>query len=204
SKVTQLDNTQRLGTIAQLQLLGIGTASWAGLAELHATGQRELFNRRVVELSRLVALLGVAGLLPIAAFNRHFYALWGVDSPYGGDVVIIVSALNALLIALMSFWGWCFSGTGKMALLVPNAVIGVVINLTASIACAHRFGIVGPLLGTTISFLGFQMWYLLNLLRRTFGIRLTALASAVLTPVAWGIPYAGALWWLSQTHPPTG
>src|SRR5262249_9768734 len=116
----------------------------------------------------------------------------------------IVSALNALLIALMSFWGWCFSGTGKMALLVPNAVIGVIINLTASIAFAHRFGIVGPLLGTTISFLGFQIWYLLHLLRRTFGLRLTALASAVLTPIAWGIPYAGALWWLSQTHPPTG
>src|SRR5262249_45498334 len=47
--VVPLYVTQRLTVLVQSQLQGIGTASWVGLAALHAQGQLQVFNRRLVE-----------------------------------------------------------------------------------------------------------------------------------------------------------
>ena len=48
--VTTLYFTQRLAVVAQSLLQGVGGATWAALAELHARGEHETFNRRLVEL----------------------------------------------------------------------------------------------------------------------------------------------------------
>ena len=120
--------TARLPSLAQVQLQAIGAASWAGLAELHAQRAYDTFNRRLVELTTLVAVLGIAGLGPIAAYGRPFFLLWmrGKTVTFGGEAVVIIASVNAFLLGLFSLWGWCFAGTGQVRRLVVPAVVATV------------------------------------------------------------------------------
>jgi O-antigen/teichoic acid export membrane protein len=200
--------TQRLAVLFQAQLQGLGGACWAGLAELHAQRPREVFNRRLVELTRMVAVLGVAGLGPIVAYNHPFFDLWMGPrmghGGYGGDPVIALAAVNAWLLAVVSLWGWCFTGTGQIRRLVLPTVLGALVNLAASVALTWRLGLVGPLLGTTVAFLAVNLWWTPVLMRRTFGTPPGPLARALAGPLAGGLPYGAGLWWLARLHPPAG
>jgi O-antigen/teichoic acid export membrane protein len=204
SMATRLIVTTRLASLAQSQLQAVGGASWAALAELHARGDRETFNRRLVELTGLVTVLGVAGLGPVVAYNRHFMALWLGPEANGGDLLIAVAAFNALVIALNSLWYWCFSGTGQVRRMVPLAVASGLLNLAASIVFTSRFGLVGPLLGTTLAFTTLNLWLLPRYLRQTFGTSPMLLAKAVIVPLAWGMPFVAGLWLISGSHRPWG
>jgi O-antigen/teichoic acid export membrane protein len=211
--VASLVITQRLATLALSVLQAVGSASWAALAELNAQGDRETFRRRLVELTSVVVILGIAGLGPIVAYNHHFVNLWmrPRNGPpgkllveYGGDPIILVAALNALLQGLLSLWGWCFGGTGQQRRLVVPLAFSAVINLTASILLTRWLGMIGPLLGTTVAFLAVNLWCLPLLLRRVFGVALTKLAQALAVPLAWGLPYTALLWWWAHAHKPWG
>ncbi len=56
--VTPFVLTQRLTSLAQRELQTIGNASWAALAELSAQGRKDVFSRRLLELTRVVAVSG--------------------------------------------------------------------------------------------------------------------------------------------------
>jgi O-antigen/teichoic acid export membrane protein len=198
--------TARLPSLAQAQLQSIGAASWAGLAELHAQRAHDIFNRRLAELTTLVAVLGIAALGPIAAYGRPFVLLWmrGKSVDFGGDAVVIIASVNAFLLGLFSLWGWCFVGTGQVRRLVVPAIISTVINLAASLFLTRRLGLVGPVLGTLVANVAISLWWLPILLRVVFGVSLRDLFGAVAWPLVWGVPYAGALWLVAHTHEPRG
>lgn len=204
SHVTQLFLTQRLAALAGGQLLGVGNASWAALAELHAMGRKGTFNARLLDLTRVVAGLAVAALMPIAAFNRHFVALWVGADNFGGWAVTLLACANGYLLAVFSLWGWCFGGTGLMPVVTPIALIGAAINVTVSIVATRLAGLPGPLIGTFTSLLLTSTWMLPLRLAQHFGTPPGALLRAMLIPLAWGLP-AGALlvWWTSR-HTPAG
>jgi len=204
-QVTTLFFTQRLASLMQTLLGGVGSSIWAPLADLHARGEHEAFNRRLIELSRLVGFLSVTALAPIVVYNRHFVRLlMGPSFQYGGDTVIILAALNAFLLAQFALWGWCFSGTGQIRKVVATSVVSALVNVIASIVMTHWLGLVGPLLGTTISCLTVNLWSLPILLQRVFGIPIRALAAAVGIPFISGLLFALALGWLIRDHGPQG
>jgi O-antigen/teichoic acid export membrane protein len=195
--------TVRLAGLAQTQLQAMGVATWAGLAELYARGDHSTFNRRLVELTKVVGFVGLAVLAPIAAYNHHFFNLWVGQKlvDYGGNTVTVAAALNALLLGLFSFWGWCFTGTGQVRALLAPTLTASAINLAASLLLTHQRGLVGPVLGTLIANLTISIWWLPILLSRRFGISLRSLIGAVVSPAAWGFLYAIGLWWLARSHP---
>jgi O-antigen/teichoic acid export membrane protein len=202
--VASLYTTVRLAGLAQGQLQAIGVASWAGLAELHAQGSRDIFNRRLIELTTLVAVLGLAALGPIAAYSRHFINLWVGPRLFGGELVVVVAVINAFLLGLLNLWGWCFSGTGQVRRVVAPSVVATVINLAASLFLTWRLGLVGPVLGTLVANLTISIWWLPLLMRRVFGIAPSTLIWAVVWPLVWGVPYALGLWWIAHVHQPWG
>jgi O-antigen/teichoic acid export membrane protein len=204
STVVPLFLTQKLIVMAQGQMQSVGNASWAAFAELHFQGRRELFNQRLIELTRVVAVFGSAVLTPIAVYNRYFIGLWVGPEHYGGDWVGIVSSMNALLLSLFSLWGWCFSGTGRLPLLLPAFLIQTVINVGLSLHLARTLGLIGPLLGTFLGFVAVSLWYLPKLLRQEFGTPLTQLFKAVVSPLMLAVPYSVALWWIASVYPPVG
>ncbi len=90
ARVTSLVTTQRLIQAGQGVLQSVGSASWAALAELHAQNRAEIFNKRLIEMSRLTAILGAAGLAPAVAFNRALLRVWmGADFTFGGGLVAV-------------------------------------------------------------------------------------------------------------------
>ena len=168
--VVPLIVTLRLVTLAQGQVQAIGNASWAALANLHARGEKALFGERLVELTRLTCLLGVAALGPIVVFNPVFISLWVGPALYGGHLLTAVGALVALMQAVFALWVWCFTSTGSVRQLVPMYLTATAINVAASFGCTVLFGPVGPVLGTLASFLTVNAWCLPSHLRATFGV----------------------------------
>jgi O-antigen/teichoic acid export membrane protein len=196
--------TQRLAVLAQSQIQGIGNATWAALADLHAKGETEKFNARLIELTRLVAVMGVTFMVSIAAYNHHFIKLWVGEDRYGGDTLTLLATCNGLLQGLLSLWGWCFSGTGNQPRLVRVTTLAAGINFLASIICTRFFGIIGPLLGTFIAFTTVSLWQLPLLMGEVFGTSVKQLFWAVVQPLALGIPYGIAVWWFAKSHTPWG
>ncbi len=200
--VNVLVQTQRLATMGQSMLQAMGNASWAALAELHAKGDIDTFNRRVIEMTRMVAVLAAIGLVPVIAFNHAFVRIWLPGLEYGGDAVIVLAAINAVLLAEQSLWAWCFSATGKIGRVMPTAIAGAVVNVTVSILMTHYLGLIGPLVGSTVALMTVGLWALPWLLRRTFATPLAALARAVAVPFAVGSLAALALRVLTLNHEP--
>ncbi len=191
--------TQRLASIAQAQLQGIGTASWAGMAEIHARGDLELFNKRALEMTRLVAIASAALLIPLAVFNRAFIGLWVGSDLYGGGLVSTSAVLVAAGQSIVSLWGWLFHASGQLSKVAPVVAATAAVNVVASVVCTLMFGLAGPLLGTLASYALVSTWCFPSLLRATFGISIGRLASAVVWPAVVGLPVsAGAMWLESQ------
>jgi O-antigen/teichoic acid export membrane protein len=196
--------TLKLTTLAQSQLQGIGNACWAALAELHAQDRRDQFNRRLTELTGLVSLLGIAGLGPVVAYSRHFVNMFFKPGDYLGDRLVLMSALNAFLLGLISLWFWCFSGTGRVRKMLPMTLLSTAINVGASIGCTFTFGAIGPLLGTTLGYFSTSLWYIPLMLRREFGTPTGPLFLSAARPLALGLPYAVALYCFASSHDPWG
>lgn len=189
--------TQRLASVAQMQLQNIGTSSWAAMAEIYARGETALFNGRVIELTRLVAIASMTILIPVAAFNRTFIALWVGTDLHGGTAVTLAAALVAFGQAIVSLWGWVFHAAGRLPLVAPVSTATVAVNLVASIIFVRNYGIVGPLLGTLLSFALVSSWAFPLLMRRTFDVSITRLASALAWPLMLGLPVMGVSGWVS-------
>ena len=204
SQVTVLFVTQRLAVLLQMLLNSVGAAVWAGLADLHGRGEHELFQRRLLDITKMLSLLGVATLGPIVAGNARFVSLWIGPSEYGGMAVTLVAAVNAYLFPLFVLWSWCFSGTGQSPLVVRMSVLSAAVNLTASVALTGVLKLmVGPLLGTLIAFLTVLMRLYPRLLRTHFGVSEWQLSQAVLKPLVIGLPVSAVGWLLIQTFPPS-
>lgn len=203
-RVTSLFYTQRLVVLGQLVLQGIGNATWAALADLHAKGEVALFNRRLIELSRLVSMLAAVGLGPVIAYNHAFFRLWAnVGEVYEGDFVVVVASVNVFLVSLQSLWCWCFTATGQVRRIVPLTIAGAVLNLSASIILVNYVGVVGPLLGTSLGLGLVGLWVLPLQLKWTFGTSPLSMVKAVLPSFIWALASASMLWWLTRFHQPT-
>lgn len=192
--------TQRLGALAASQLQGVGAASWAALAELHAQGELETFNLRLVELTRLVTLLAAAVLVPIVAYNSYFITRWVGASRFGGNSLTIIAAFNAVLLAVFSLWSWCIVSTGHIREILPAMMLQTVVNVVASVVLTIKLGMVGPVCGTFIAFVGVSTWYFPTILARLFNTNPFELLAAFLKPLFIGVLYGLLVWTFAANH----
>jgi len=196
--------TQRTCVLAQSQLLGIGSAGWAGLVELVHKGQIATFHRRLIELTGLVTVLGIAVMVPLAGFNRDFISLWVGPTCFGGEWITGLAAINGILLSIFSLWGLVISGAGHVARVVPGTVASAVVNIVVSVLATILLGPPGPLLGTLTALATINSWFFPMLLKRLFHVPLRPLFMAILSPALIGIPYAFGVRWFAHTHPAPG
>lgn len=196
--------TQQLAGVAQGQLRGLGSATWAGLAELVARGDARTFRSRVLELTGTVSGLGLAVLTPVAVCNRFFVELWVGEDQYAGAAVTGLACLNAWLWAIFALWGWALLGTGHIRRWVPYAVLSTLLNVVVSLIGTRMLGLVGPLIGTATGLLLVSSWALPRVLAGVFGIPARTLWQMALAPMRWGIPFMAALWLVARLAPPRG
>ena len=186
---TTLSLTQRLTSLGQLVLGSISNAVWPSLAEMNARGEREPFNVRIVEVTRLVGVMGVAGLAPIIAFNSLFLASWVGAANDGGRAIVVVASAIALLQSVTGIYGVALVSTGHVGRLATPSIISGVLNLALSLLLTYWLGIIGPILGTLLACISVQLWYYPLQLRRAFGTSPGKLARALALPIACGIPF---------------
>ena len=195
--------TQQLALLAQGQLRGLSNATWAGLAELSALGDNIKLQARLVELTGMVSGLGLAILMPIAAYNRVFVHLWVGANSYAGDAITGLACLNAWLWAIFALWGWVILGAGHIRQWVPFAIFSTLVNIVISLIGTTMLGLIGPLLGTTAGLLLVTSWALPRTLHQIGGILPRALWRAALRPLLWSLPYGLSLWLAAKFVPPT-
>ena len=203
--VTPFFLTQRLIQVAGGQVAAIGSATWAGLADIYHSNDVELLRRRVLELSRLVIAIGGAALIAVVAYNGYFVRLWVGEASYAGDRLTILAGAVVILAGLFSLWGWVFRGAGIIQPLLPLSIATAVVNVGVSIGTTAGLGwIEGPLVGTFAAQVLVSAWAYPLLMRRHFGFSIRQLAGGLATPLASVLAMGIVAWILGRWYPPSG
>jgi len=178
---------QRVVFIVQNQILMMGQAAWASLGALYYS-DISLFRLRLLEVTKLLAVTGVAVLVPICILNQSFIRLW-VGNTYLMDTnaLTFLATANAYMFGIFSFWAHMFSVLGKPRELTGMNWVQALVNFGASLIFINFLGGIGPLTGTLISFLTVPLIVYPSLLKKHFGLSTQSVLRTVLLPASFGV-----------------
>ena len=107
--VTKVFLSQRVVQLMQQQIVSLGQSLYASLGSVYYEEDRgkEKFAERLLEVSKMISIVAVAGLVPICVLNEAFIELWvGREFlPTNAQEIVYVSALNAFFMGMFSFLG---------------------------------------------------------------------------------------------------
>lgn len=192
--VTTFSITQRLVTTVGGFVTSLTNATWAGLAEVLASGDRALFEERVLELIRSVLGLGVTILGTLAAYNVHFVRLWVGRDFYGGNVLTLLTAIQMLMLGYFTLFTWTIDLQGDTRYRVPVTSFGAVLNLILSFILGRRYGMYGVTLATLIGYSLTEVWFCPYLFCRHYHVSLRAVTTATVTSLCLGLPWLIFVW----------
>lgn len=187
--VTKVFLGQRVVLIMQGQIQSLGQASYASLGSIYYSDS-SAFRARVMEVTKLLSVVGVSLLVPVCILNRPFIALWvGAGYQMESNALTYLASSNAFLFGLFSFWSFIFTVLGK-----PSAITKMIwwqagVNLVASILCTIYLGGPGPMAGTLISFLLVPLWQYPKLLKEHFELPEPQLFSTIFKPLMLGLTF---------------
>jgi O-antigen/teichoic acid export membrane protein len=186
--------TQRVILLAASQVNALGSATWAPLAELLASGDVKTFESRLAQLARLIVGCGVVLVGTVAAYNARFVRLWVGEPMYGGDLLAALTASAAVTFGFVCLFTWVIDmqGDTRRRLLVSS--IGAILNLVLSIALVKQIGLAGVALGTLLAYLLTDAWYAPTLVCRRYGVRGGVILRSVSRAVLAGLPWAAWAW----------
>jgi O-antigen/teichoic acid export membrane protein len=187
--------TQRLMTVLGGFVSSFSEVSWAGLAELRAAGQSELFERRVLEVIRIFLGAGLCLLATLAAFNQHFVRLWVGLPYYGGDALTVLTALQTAVVAYFMFFGWTIDMSGDTRLRVVVTLPGAILNVVLSALLGKSLGLYGVTLATVIAYLVGEAWYSPYLFCTRYGVSGRVVVRETVRSIALAAPWGAAVWW---------
>jgi O-antigen/teichoic acid export membrane protein len=189
SAVTRFQSTLRLCDAISPHLLGVGNATWPGMADMHARGEIELFRARLLEVTTTICGLAILFASPVLIVNEAFVRLWMGPGVFGGWMLTLVGCGNLVLTAIVNYWDWCFNSTSNIKAIVPLTLVSGAVNIVVSVAATHWLGPVGPALGTLAAMgLVVAPWEA-RLLSEQFGVPLRKLTAAVARPLVLGVAY---------------
>jgi O-antigen/teichoic acid export membrane protein len=188
--VTAFFITQKVGNMMQQQLQHLSNSSWAALSELHYQGKHEQFNKRVLDLTELIAFSSGVVLSIVCLLNFSFVSLWTGVHTFSGPTVTNLTAINAALFSILSLWSWCFAATNLTQKMVTMSIAQGVVNIIASVLLTSYLGITGPLYGTLIGYVGVSLFWKSTVLCKTFHIDFLQLTLAWFKPL---VPPLGAM-----------
>lgn len=181
--VTPFFITQKATSMMQQQLLQVGNSSWAALSELYYQKKTEVFNARVIQLTEMLAYFSGVTLSITCLLNPSFVTLWTGSSTFAGVWVSNITAINAALLGVLSFWSWCFSATNLANKLVRVNLVHAGVNVIVSLILVRSLGFLGPLYGTLISLVLVSLWWKTLLMSKTFGISAKVMTLSWMRPM---------------------
>jgi O-antigen/teichoic acid export membrane protein len=187
--------TQRLVTVLGGFVSSFSEVSWAGLAEMRAAGQSELFERRVLELIRIFLGAGLCLLATLAAFNQHFVRLWVGLPYYGGDALTVLTAVQTAVVAYFMFFAWTIDMAGDNRYRVVVAVPGAILNVILSALLGRSLGLYGVTLATVVAYLVGEAWYSPYLFCNRYGVSGRLVVRETVRSIVLAAPWAVFVWW---------
>lgn len=181
--VTAFFITQKVGNMMQQQLQHLSNSSWAALSELHYQGKHEQFNKRVLDLTELIAFSSGVILSIVCLLNFSFVCLWTGEHTFSGSTVTNLTSINAALFSILSLWSWCFAATNLTQKMVTMSIAQGVVNIIASLILTSYIGITGPLYGTLIGYVGISLFWKSTVLCKTFHINFFKLMVSCFKPL---------------------
>jgi len=189
--------TQRLMLVAVTQVMALGNATWAALAELYHRGEMDTFRRRFLQLNRWTAVLGVATVGPLAVLNDRLVGVWVGSERFGGYDLTALTGVKALLMAQVALWVWPLVGCGMVRKTLPVMLVGSGVNVLVSVVGSVWWGTSGPALGSVVAYSLAYYPAFPVLLRREFGLPVWAVTRELPLAAVVFLPFAAALVWVS-------
>lgn len=175
--------TQKLTQMIQENLQTLGNSSWATLANLHRTRQREEFEKMLVSLTRVTIFLSITLAAPLIFLNNSFINLWVGNKFYAGDLLTTIAVINTYLMGIFSLWGWCLSGSGKIKIQIPIYTTNAIINFITALIFIKLIGLSGPIIGTLIGFLTAYIILIPRALEKEFNVNAYKLRTIIILPI---------------------
>ena len=192
--------TQRLLTVVGGFVTSLTNATWAGLAEILGSGDRVMFQERVLELIRLVLGLGVTILSTLAAYNVHFVYLWVGRQYYAGNLLTVLTAIQVLMLGYFTLFTWTIDLQGDTRYRVPITSFGAVLNLALSFFLGRRLGMYGVTLATLIGYSLTEVWFCPYLFCRRYSVSLRAVANTTLSALGSTVPWLIFVWLMAHNR----
>jgi len=172
--------TQRIVAIMGLILTATSSSVWAGMGQIHTTGDREKFLQLGYFITNVVIVLGVILLVPVFYLGQSFVSLWVGEKLFLGNLFLIVAMLNAYILSLLTLWGWFYTITHKIKAIVPFQFLVTFSNVGLSFFLTTRYSYLGPILGTLITFVLFYIWGMIYFVSKELGFSKVKLAVSFL------------------------
>lgn len=201
NEVAALFLTQRVILLGASQVNGLANSSWAALAELRETGQRERFEARLAELARLIVGAGLVIAGTVAALDRDFVSVWVGAHRYGGDLLAAATLFGVVTFGFMLPFSWAIDMAGDTRRRLLPSTIGSLLNLGLSIIFVRVWGVAGVAIGTFFGYLFTDAWYCPRFVCRSYGVRMQTVLSAVGRGAAVGLVWVAAIWLLTRSMP---
>lgn len=196
SDVTKLYATQRLFDVIQSQLFGVGNASWAAMAEIYHQGKIELFRKRIGQLIQLLLVMGISTVIPVYFFNRGFVTICYGSERYGGDLLTLIMAINAIALSFTVFSTWCLTGTGMLKSVLRMTIVTSSLDVTCTLLFTWIWGRVGPVLGSCVVLCLISIPWHFHFLSIHFGLSVRDVIRTNLRLAAFACIYFAFVGWL--------
>ncbi len=158
SAITNFVTNQRLAKLVDTFLSNIGNSFWSSISQ---TSEDQGQKQRAIDLiNKVFLILAFPTICALGINNKSFIHLWLGSKFYISDLFTWISFSNFLIFGILSFWGWLFVGQQKIQMKTKTIAIAGFINITASIILTKTIGIIGPVLGTFLSFYFFYIWHI--------------------------------------------
>jgi O-antigen/teichoic acid export membrane protein len=172
--------TQRLSQIAFDQTANIGNAAWASVVskikDTNEVEAKEIFKQRFYEVTKVICLSCAAFSVPIIIWNGDFMSLWIGEAYYAGPAITILACFLSLSNSLISFWKQILNAYGKISEQLWPTFIQAIVSIGLSVTFTSYFGLLGPLLGIASTFMIYQCWQFLYLLKKHLDLSIFSLS----------------------------
>jgi len=134
-------------------LVMVSGAMLPAYAEAQARGDYEWVRKSFLRVMALgtFCTFAITGLLVV--FGNRILALWIGPDMRASLPLLGVLALQCVIYAYLQPIAFLLNGLGRFRAQVICALVNAIVNLGLTIVFVRRFGIVGAVMGTTISFL---------------------------------------------------
>ncbi|MBC7713346.1 MAG: lipopolysaccharide biosynthesis protein [Rhizobacter sp.] len=175
--------TQKLPQLVQTQLLNIGNSTWSTLGAIFHSNDMPLFNKRLIELTKITSVFGSSFLLCIYIFNHAFIKLWTGEAEYAGSLFTLIACLNAYFLPILALWGWCFNFSQLIDKISRAMWVQAGANIILSVTLTKFFGAIGPITGTLLTYVFVTTFWLSYLMKKHFKTSLTRLHLSWILPL---------------------